>query len=186
MKLTDLKNELDNLLYRHPLTETNVDSVSMDGTDIRLETDVSYLRNELDDANSSLAAYEKSEKELEEKLDAAETERDELRELVADIKDPESGRTLKDFMDEAKEANERAKRHIAIAKAAHDECMALRKRKGVEPELFANGREIIELIREIAYDKRFETAGPCRRAEELASKLSGAVYTLPPYIRGGI
>ncbi len=180
MNLTDLKAALNAHPYQGAFTETNVESVECDGTDLHVVFDESQTESDLKDANEAIAELEKEVDELKGTCETAETERDAANALLDEFKDPESGVTVAQFKKQAEDARALAAAYRSAAEKAWAELSALRKRKGVEPALFANGRALIELVRELANRKEFATSSLREPAQKVSARITGYVpWSMP-------
>ncbi len=170
MTLPELHAELRRLLYAHPLADTNVESVANIGTCVEIETDESGLQAERDEIAAERDQLEKELADAEKEADTAEAERDTLKDLLADLKDPESGITVTAYRERAEAAETEvsvARKQLAIWR---EEITALRKRKGITANLFANESEILHVLGQCAtYPEDAARWQP--RAKELLAKI---------------
>lgn len=132
--------------------------VSPQFTNGRLEDKICQLEDQIndieDDAKSERRASEDRKNELDERIEELEEELDEANNALADVRDPEnSERSLKYYIEEAKGAREGEERALKIAgdwrktaENAEEELEALRRRKGVEANMFRNLGKIKQLI----------------------------------------
>ncbi len=153
MNLPEIQQALASLAYSHPLSDTNVLSVENVGTDISFVTDESDLRNEIADLTKERDEALAEAKKLQDDFDALEAKHETLEEKLGEVRDPESGVTLATMierMDEAEKSEnewrELVRKHDYAAKAAQTECVALRKRKGVDAGIVRYSRDVTTLL----------------------------------------
>lgn len=152
MNLRDLSQALAPLVgSMHPLTETNVEGVSQDGGMVLLDFDTAELEAEIKELKEDVARFTDEIKSLEDESAKTETRADALEALLDEVKDEaEPGLTLREARDKYAEW-----RHISdidkrISEEARAELTALRKKKGVTANLFANERVVLLLLSRIA------------------------------------
>lgn len=151
MNLRDLSEAIaGHAANLHPLTDTNVDSLTAEGGDLIAVCDTSALQEEIDDLKTGEEWLNTQVKELSEENSSLELRAELAERLIDEVKwEDAPGATLRTYRDRAINAEA----EVALAREgirrAHDERAALRKRKGVTTNLFACERDILHLIGQI-------------------------------------
>lgn len=176
MTLPEIQDALSRLLYQHPTSATNVESVENVGTDVRFVTDTSGLDSEIEDLKEVRDDLQKDLDAANEKADALEKERDTLREAADEIK-ADDGTSLTRFIERTEAAEKAAEIAAALSRewhhakeAAERECVALRRKKGISANLFRQQSDIIHVLGQMATYPDDRTRW-MPRAKELLAKL---------------
>lgn len=165
-------------IYAHPLSSTNITGIQHTaGGAVFFETDTSELEANLAEARQSEARLKAELKEANEEIERAEAERDkayerneELLQMHDAFKDPASGITPATYRQQAEDAEAMRADYGRAMTEARAELLALRKRKGIECELFKNAREIQDFLQLCAAGK-LQPAAVALHATELRTKL---------------
>lgn len=145
----------------HPLTPTNVLGVSHAGGSLCFEFD----QSELEECRADLKDAEKECSDLDAQLDAAVERAREAEKLLAEIKSPD-GKTLAEYVSEAKQAEERAAMYKRHAEECERISATLRKRKGIDVAYIKHRSEVMALLGYLEYEGE-------PRAKELLKKMRG-------------
>jgi len=164
MTLPEITQAIAGLAYADSLAATNVLSVRNVGTDVEFVTDTSELAEEIASLREDLAAAEKDAADFFARVETAEDETAEVRRIIAEIKDPASGVSVKDYRERAEQAHSLAESWRKHAEKCEAELDLLRRRKGVMPGYIAEHGNVLDLLQRIAVkDATFD--GPVRAAE---------------------
>lgn len=183
MTFRDFKAQV-NALPAHDLASVPCDGVELNGCDVALPSSaenerIADLESDLADTEEKIVEAGKTIEELEGERDKLRDELDALKDTLADLRDPESGVTLKDMLarTEAAEKKEREWADIAqhnrrLAEADRAELLALRKRKGIDCNLFAHRAEVLTILNTFVGC----TPEQAPRLKERAKEVLGKVY----------
>lgn len=145
----------------HPLTPTNVLGVSHAGGSLCFEFD----QSELEECRADLKANEQELADIEKQAERAEERADAAEALLAEIKSPD-GKTLAEYVSEAKQAEERAAMYKRHAEECERVSATLRKRKGIDVAYIKHRSEVMALLGYLEYEGE-------PRAKELLKKMRG-------------
>lgn len=147
MNLRDLQQEVA-AIRLHPLTETNIDALDASTGFVLLETDVSDLTSERDEARENETKLAKELKESEDENNRLDRELEDCRALLSEVKD-DAG-TLLEYRERAEKADGLTKLWQREAIEAQAETAAMRKRKGIPAGIFSQHLPIISLLHDLA------------------------------------
>ena len=141
-------------IYAHPLSSTNITNIQhAAGGAVFFETDTSELEEQIAEAKASEARLEAELATAEGERDTLETENEKLTEMHLDFADKESGITPATYREQAEAAAKSRDLYQRAMNEAIAERDALRKRKGVECELFKNQQEVLTFLGSCATGK---------------------------------
>lgn len=146
LTISQLHAELGRLLYSHPLAETNVEGILNVGADIHFDTyGLAYelAKDEISDLEKQVKQLEQSEREADQRADAAE-------DLMQEFKD--EGGDLQTYRKRAEDAEDMAKSYLKRADKAEADLKVLRARKGIDANYLRLRSDVITLIGYLAYD----------------------------------
>lgn len=162
-------------LAPHPLADTNVEGVEIIGTGLHFQTDASeaeLLRSERDDLEAECKTLSEEVETLKKEIADGEQAREDLADKLHEVRDPDSGVTLKSLIEDlaaAKKETEGARKSRddwrGLMIAAELECKALRKKKGVVSGVVRHAHEVVTLLGYISQVKDGLTRYPeaCRK-----------------------
>lgn len=164
MTFRDFKAQV-NALPAHDLASVPCDGVELDGCDVALPGTGDPERiEELEDS------LRDAEKEVEELRFAAQESADHLEKLLADFKSGDL--TVVRMKERMENAEDLMRRYRAESEADRAELLALRKRKGIDCNLFAHRSEVLTILNTFVGC----TPEQAPRLKERAKEVLGKVY----------
>lgn len=144
MNLRDLKENVA-LISLHPLTETNVSSLEIEGAQVTVAITDSVLEAQLTETKEEIEDAELEIKELKAQAEAADARASQAEEALAKIKDGES---IAKAIAAQEAAEQNARQWSAEVERIAKELKELRKRKGVMAKYIQHVASIMHLIDE--------------------------------------
>lgn len=159
MNFRDFKAAV-NAAQLHDLEDTNAEGVELCAHGLLVVIDNSEMESRIEELEEDIERYVKSETDLEAKIEKLEREAEETREVLIAVRHEGEKATLAEYLQRAKDAEERAEKAEESARQAsyareeaQRECVALRRRKGIEAGTVRHARDITALFSRIAYSR---------------------------------
>lgn len=160
MNLFEIQFELARLPYQHPQADTNVQRIENVGTDICFATDASEFEEQIKELTEERDDAHKEIKKLSGEVEQLEARLDKLNATFDELRDPNSGLTVRRCVSRMENAEKEAKAWAKYCRdaryaqeAAERETKALRKKKGIECGVVRHAHEVVTLLHYISNTK---------------------------------
>lgn len=176
MNFRDLKAAV-NAAQLHDLADTDAEAVRVEPTGLAIDFDSSHFSDEIEELKDDVERYVEDEKTMAARIETLEREAEEAKTALIAIRHDGDKATLADYIQQAREADERAdkaeedaRQHKEFYANIAAELKAMRKKKGISANLFRQQSEILHVLGQMStYPDDRARWQP--RAKELLSKL---------------